>query len=254
MRLGGWLHIYLYISRAMGYSILKDQLTPLILLLLNIGRVRLGRHIVDILKDRNVFIFGGGGSLLRGVMEFRKWLDGRPRDGIRIVSCDVSTKILLSNNIPPDIVVSDLDGDPASLIKSSIDGAVMVIHGHGDNLYEVLKISRRLRSLVVSTQVIPIPPLVNYYGYTDGDRAILMAIRAGARRIFLIGMDFRGIIDPYKEHRPGDSHIKRWKLSMGKIILSMNRPRMPEIYIIDGGGLGDIYNVVSWSDLDRLIP
>ena len=44
--------------------------------------------------------------------------------------------------------------------------------------------------VIGTTQAEPFPGIYNYGGFTDGDRAVFLAIHFGARKIILKGFDF----------------------------------------------------------------
>jgi uncharacterized Rossmann fold enzyme len=48
-----------------------------------------------------------------------------------------------------------------------------------------------------TTQSIPEGKLYNFGGFTDGDRAIFLAVELGAEKIFLAGMDFGTMVTKY---------------------------------------------------------
>jgi len=66
-----------------------------------------------------------------------------------------------------------------------------VIHAHGDNGPAVEAWAPRFTGPVVgTTQAKPVGGLRNFGGFTDGDRAVLMAAHFGASKINLVGFDF----------------------------------------------------------------
>ncbi|MEM2818029.1 MAG: hypothetical protein QXN39_06050, partial [Archaeoglobaceae archaeon] len=48
----------------------------------------------------------------------------------------------------------------------------------------------RLKSFVATTQSKPFGRVYNFCGFTDGDRAVLIAKKFGAKKITLYGFDF----------------------------------------------------------------
>ena len=66
--------------------------------------------------------------------------------------------------------------------------------------------------------------MYNWGGFTDGDRAIMLAEIMAAQEIFLVGMDFGPIIGryskpPYLQERIADE-IKKKKLQFAQAIIS----------------------------------
>lgn len=251
MELGSWIKIYFYIARKMGYNILADQITPLITQAIYLYKTISPKVLYNLIRGKNAFVFGAGPSLQSGVHEFNRRIYHKYRDEIVLISADAATHILVENGIRPDIIVTDLDGDPNALITSSQHGAIMVTHAHGDNLYQTLRLTRHFNMIIISTQVIPIPPIINYGGYTDGDRAVLLANECDAKKIFLVGMDFYGDIDRFKKHRSVPENIKRLKLLIGKEIIKLFVDE-EKVFIVDGFELDKIYSI-SWDDVEELI-
>ncbi|MDG6221555.1 MAG: DUF115 domain-containing protein, partial [Candidatus Thermoplasmatota archaeon] len=108
-----------------------------------------------------------------------------------LIAADSALKTLVESDVFPGVVVTDLDGDEKLLLEASQRGAVMVVHAHGDNVQRLVELVPKLEGPVVGTcQVMPPPPLVNWGGYTDGDRAALMALENRAAKIVLAGFDF----------------------------------------------------------------
>ncbi|KAF5423700.1 MAG: hypothetical protein C5S45_00565, partial [Candidatus Methanocomedens sp.] len=88
--------------------------------------------------------------------------------------------VLMDMGIVPHIIVTDLDGDVKAEIKASQAGAVMVVHGHGDNIPIIMSIVPKLCNVVGSTQTVPLDNVHNFGGFTDGDRCVFLARELGA--------------------------------------------------------------------------
>ena len=112
--------------------------------------------------------------------------------GGTIMAADGATSTLLHTfGRVPDIIVTDLDGDIADLMSANAQGAVLIIHAHGDNMDALRKYVPRFSGLVMATtQVRPFGHLYNFGGFTDGDRAVILAKHLGAINIQLVGFDF----------------------------------------------------------------
>lgn len=107
------------------------------------------------------------------------------------ISAGSSTAQLIEKEIWPNIVVTDLDGDVPLQVEANRKGAVIVIHAHGDNIQSLKEwVPRFSMPLMGTTQVEPTEQLPNFGGFTDGDRAVFLAVHFGARRIFLEGFDY----------------------------------------------------------------
>jgi uncharacterized Rossmann fold enzyme len=92
--------------------------------------------------------------------------------------------------ITPNIHVTDMEEDIDLLIKLERSGCILVLHAHGDNIDRVKAVVPKLSRFVATTQVKPFDRVYNFFGFTDGDRAVLMAKRLGAKSIKLVGFDF----------------------------------------------------------------
>ncbi|ABO35334.1 protein of unknown function DUF115 [Methanococcus maripaludis C5] len=143
---------------------------------------------------KEVYVFGAGPSLKKHVLNLKENMN----QDITIIAADGATKALLEENIVPDIIVSDLDGDINSILKSNDLGSIVVAHAHGDNIDKLEKYIELLKNIVGSTQF---PKkfdfLINYGGFTDGDRCCFLAEEFGAKKIILCGMDFGIYVTKY---------------------------------------------------------
>lgn len=134
-----------------------------------------------------------------------------------VIAADGATSALIhvSGRIP-DVIVTDLDGDVSDQLVANVRGAIVVIHAHGDNI-EALKRYVPLFSgkVMGTTQVRPFGLLHNFGGFTDGDRAVLMARHFSATDIRLIGFNF-------EKPRPKEGReigTKRKKLSWARRLI-----------------------------------
>ncbi|MEE1133862.1 MAG: 6-hydroxymethylpterin diphosphokinase MptE-like protein, partial [Methanobrevibacter sp.] len=71
------------------------------------------------------------------------------------------------------------------------------IHAHGDNMDKIAKLTPFFTSVLGTTQSQPVGNLYNFGGFTDGDRAMFLAVALGAEEITLAGMDFGDIVTRY---------------------------------------------------------
>ncbi|MEM2203012.1 MAG: 6-hydroxymethylpterin diphosphokinase MptE-like protein [Sulfolobales archaeon] len=141
-------------------------------------------ELASIVKDKEVYVLGAGPSLLNKELRFREddvvfCADGAcsPVEGEAMV-----------------ISVTDLDGgiEPADRVYNM--GGYVVLHIHGDN-YRNIAINIDLirkwgKRILITVQTLPPCSSVTVIpGFTDGDRAYLLALSLEARRIITIGMD-----------------------------------------------------------------
>jgi uncharacterized Rossmann fold enzyme len=133
-----------------------------------------------------------------------------------IISADGATTSLLDIGVVPEIIVTDLDGDVEDEIESNFRGSIAAIHAHGDNMDSVRKYVPLFPGLITPTvQCRPFGNLYNFGGFTDGDRAVMLALHFGARRINLVGFDF----DNPREKDGRESREKVRKLLWAKKII-----------------------------------
>lgn len=136
-----------------------------------------------------------------------------------IIAADGATTKLRELGIVPEIVVTDLDGDVEDQLEANAKGAICVIHAHGDNIDAIREWTKRFNGKVAgSTQSMPFGPLHNYGGFTDGDRAALLAQHFHARAITLVGFDF----DRPKAKPGKDPRMKLRKLGWAERIIKEN--------------------------------
>ena len=139
-------------------------------------------------------VFGAGPSLKEHVKFLKENYD--LRDYV-LISADGATTALIGERISPDIVATDLDGNMDDILLANLRGANIAVHAHGDNLDAVIKYTPFFSNVIGTTQAQPVGNIYNFGGFTDGDRAIFLAVALGASEITLAGMDFGDIITRY---------------------------------------------------------
>ena len=194
-----WLEKYAEIANIMGYEIARDRkATKIFAEMLKAHRIEPPlNELRKLLSRRPAIVFGAGPSLdenLDGLLRVLPNLSER----FTLITADGATQALVERGRAPHIIVTDLDGDMGSLLGSAEGGSIIVVHAHGDNVERITRHMRDIisatRLIVGTTQVEPIPPLQNFGGFTDGDRAVFMASGYGASPIILVGMDFGKIV------------------------------------------------------------
>ena len=165
-------------------------------------------------KDR-VIVFGAGPSLKPNLAA----LKGVDLDEFTLIAADGATTALLEENIVPDIIVTDLDGRINDIMNANHQGALMVVHAHGNNQEQVEKYTPQLINVFGTTQSKPLSSVYNFGGFTDGDRCVFLAMALGAGEIILSGMDFGKMVTHYsrpdQQDGPADQ-IKQKKLKWAK--------------------------------------
>lgn len=218
MDLKGWLEEYGKICDELGIDSTKDVEAACAISALMKGRkqplVKLGRLI----KGRDAIVFGAGPSLEDGLANL-----GSPKKGQVMIAADGATSALLKFGLRPDVVVTDLDGDMDDIARADREGAIIVVHAHGDNMEKLRKWVPRLKNVVATTQAAPLKNVRDFFGFTDGDRAVFLATRFKAKGVMLIGFDFGKVVGGYsKPERPYNhraSQIKERKLAIAKRLI-----------------------------------
>ena len=215
MRFSEWFPYYQAIRQEFGFSTEQDQIAANILSKL-IKRKALGIKVLQRkIAGKTTLIVGAGDSLDSKIKYIKK-----NRTYVKIAA-NGATRILIENHITPDIVVTDLDGDSAVLKKAEKAGAIMVVHGHSDNIQALKTLVPKFRRVLGTTQVMPVESVFNFGGFTDGDRCVFMADELGAKEIILVGMEFGDRIGQSSKNIITDVELKRAKLKTGKRLLEM---------------------------------
>ena len=211
-----WFPYYQQIRSDFGFSTENDQKAAEML------SNMLKRKAIDVSKiknkiqGRNILVIGAGPSLEKNIGFIKK-----NKKYVKIVA-DGAVEILLNSKIKPDIVVSDLDGNPKYLMMAEKLGAIMVIHAHGDNVQNLEKYVPKFRKLIGSTQVMPTENVYNFGGFTDGDRSVFLAEEMRAKSITLVGMDLDSKPRKFSSKDQNlDIDVKIRKLKTAKSLLEM---------------------------------
>ncbi|MEX2751792.1 MAG: 6-hydroxymethylpterin diphosphokinase MptE-like protein [Candidatus Freyarchaeota archaeon] len=218
-----WNSWYHKIIKDFGYS--EDKDTEAALVLEKILGDQNPKEQLNLLKEKIhnkcVLVYGCGPSLERNIYEIK-------RIGLNKIctqiAADGATSALLRENIVPEIIVSDLDGRIEDLISANSKGSILVVHAHGDNIPALKSYVEKMPGVVVgTTQTKPLTRVFNFFGFTDGDRAIFLAYAFGAHTILLAGFDFGDKIGKYsKPEYKGETAMtptKRKKLEYAKELI-----------------------------------
>ena len=196
MDFGLWEKYYTEILDDFGFSRENDEKSAKLLdeILSVEGCLDLAQLAEIVGFSDKFIIFGAGPSLEKHISYL---MDNYDLKDYVLIASDGATTALINQKIAPDIVVSDLDGDIDDILLANIRGANIVIHAHGDNMDRIAKLTSFFNNVLGTTQSQPIGNLYNFGGFTDGDRAIFLAVALGASEIILAGMDFGDIITQY---------------------------------------------------------
>ena len=211
MTIDGWESKYREIIKDFGYSRKEDAQSCKLLdsLLQKNTEVK---KIRDLIENKPVFVIGAGPSLSSCISILKK------HKKITKIVADGATKAIIENNLKPDIVVTDLDGDIKSLKKAGRTNTVMIVHAHGDNA-EKIHLVKHFKNCIGTTQTKPKGNIHNFGGFTDGDRCVFLANHFKAKKIILLGMDFGTRIGKYSKTRVISRTTKIKKLRRGKKLL-----------------------------------
>lgn len=205
MDYAAWEPYYAKILADFGYSRPEDERAARVLAG-RLGGRRVGAEELDsILRDRQVTVAGNAARLERDLGAI---------SGV-VLAADEATSVLLSRGVRPDLIVTDLDGTVEDQVRANREGSIAVVHAHGDNIPAVERWAPRFEGpTVATTQAEPFDEVHNFGGFTDGDRAVLLAAHFGARSIRLAGFDFQS---PNEKDLPAD--VKRRKLDWAYILI-----------------------------------
>ncbi len=149
-----------------------------------------------------------------------------PLGGFKQWDCDVigapegGAWSLLSLGIRPHYVTGDLDIELKALDMLLNITRTALIHIHGDNIERVLMYRERIRSanVVYTSQIPTVTCTLPLGGFTDGDRAVVVAMLAGAREVKVAGYNFK---EPSYYHKSVAFHdeVKLAKLELASKII-----------------------------------
>lgn len=195
-----WKHYYFKIVSDFGCDPRKDFESSLILndFLKSRKKYKKFNELRHILKDKIVFIFGCGPSLPQQ-LELLKNSSLNLKNFI-FIAADGATTALMQDNILPTIIVTDLDGRIPDQIQANKEGAIVIIHAHGDNINQIYQYYSDFEGdLMGSTQNKPLSHTLNFGGFTDGDRCVFLATEFKASIVVLFGFDFGNVIGKFSK-------------------------------------------------------
>ncbi len=192
MELEEWMKIYSKILLDFGFNKEMDEKAAVIMHKLG-GKRLLDSSALDIIRGKDVAVVGGA------------------YEGEKIKEEFVITAGKAVNKIEflPNIHVTDMEEDDEILVNLEKRGCLLVLHAHGDNIHRIKSVVPKLRKFVATTQSVPFNKIYNFGGFTDGDRAAIIAKKFGAKKIGLYGFNFQF----------AENEVKLKKLKWAKIIL-----------------------------------
>jgi uncharacterized Rossmann fold enzyme len=174
----------------------------------------------DSVAGATVAVAGAGPSLVDEA--------GVAADADLVFAASSAAKTLRDAGVDVDLMVTDLDKTPATARDLTRERVPVAVHAHGDNVPVLKEWVPRLdgEHVVPTTQAEPRGPVVNYGGFTDGDRAAFLADAFSAANLRFPGWDF------------DDSSVgaeKRKKLSWAERLLEwLERRRDEQFDVLDG--------------------
>jgi uncharacterized Rossmann fold enzyme len=177
-----WEPAYDAIREAFGYDREADVRSRDSLHELVAGRSPLG--LESLALPGTVAVCGAGPSL-RDELDVARGADA-------VVAASSAAETCLDTGVTVDCMVTDLDGAPDTAGRVAAGGTPVAVHAHGDNVEAIRRHLPELpvRSVLPTTQAAPRRPVGNHGGFTDGDRAALLADAVGADRLLFPGWDF----------------------------------------------------------------
>ena len=195
-----------------------------------------------LISAKPVFIIGAGPSITKSLSILKKYRK------ITKIAADSAVQFLVENKIYPEIVVTDLDGDKKSLLKTA-QKSIMVTHAHGDNM-EKIHMVENFPKCIGTTQSKPFGQIWNFGGFTDGDRAVFLANYFGAKKIILLGMDFGDKIGKYSKTKKSERSVKLKKLKEAESLLSWLSTKNSKIF--STSAIKGITKI-TYNDIDNII-
>ena len=223
MRWDDWCPKYLDIVKRLNLDSAADKEATALLteLLESIDPRPLLNQLSETIIGRDVILCGAGPSLKK---HLRSFIGSNGHKDSVIVAADGAVSVILELGLHCDIVVTDLDGTVEHLMKAKNNGAILIVHAHGDNIERVKKVVPDLGEVLGSTQVKPTDRAFLWGGFTDGDRACHLVCEYSPRRVVLAGMDFGTTVGKWskpghKSHFPA-SERKKIKLEIAKELIT----------------------------------
>jgi uncharacterized Rossmann fold enzyme len=152
----------------------------------------------------------------------------RARSADAVFAAATSATRLLATGVDVDCMVTDMDEPPATARSLTERGVPVVAHAHGDNLPAVRwdVPSFVTDHVLATTQAAPVGHVLNFGGFTDGDRAAFLADTLGADELVFVGFDFDD---------PAVNPIKARKLVWAQRLLHwLERRRGQRFDVLDG--------------------
>lgn len=216
MNFAAWEPMYETILADFGFSRRDDERARDVLAALveRFDESRLGG-----IEGATVAVAGAGPSLAGEI--------GCAGEADYVIAASTAADVLLDAGIEPDLLTTDLDKNPET-VRDLSRRLPVVAHAHGDNIPSIETWIPRFKSenVIPTTQAAPHGPVVNFGGFTDGDRGAFLADQFGASRLLFLGWDFED---------PSVGAMKARKLRWAERLLHWLETRRNERFsVLDG--------------------
>lgn len=150
-----------------------------------------------------------------------------------VFAASTAADVLLDAGVDVDLMVTDLDKNPETAVSLTHEGTPVAAHAHGDNVPAVREWVPQFdrEHVLATTQAAPVGPVVDYGGFTDGDRAAFLADEFGAAELVFVGWDFD---DPQVDE------MKAKKLQWAERLLGWLEVRRGEEFSVLDGRRDDV--------------
>jgi 2-amino-4-hydroxy-6-hydroxymethyldihydropteridine diphosphokinase len=225
-----WAPFYHRIAADFGFSWEREELAARVLenLLRPESRLRTPERLGHALSGRTAIVVG----LAPGAPPPPLHSLGAQTPSPALIAADGATERCLAAGLVPDLIVTDLDGPVAAEITANARGALVLVHAHGDNRDAVRRWVPEFPGAVGGSWAgPPRGGLVDYGGFTDGDRAAFLAAALGAREVLLSGFDFERL----EPSEPSPTRKLR-KLAWARSLLSLLAAEPPPITLLGPDG------------------
>jgi len=217
LELKDWWPWYRRIVETFGYDQEDDQAAADLLSKLLAGKAADPSQLKKKVANHAVLVFGAGPSLEEDLRQAMR--EGFLKRFTTFVADGATTALLHVAKTVPDVIVTDLDGIISDIISAQRQGSMLVVHAHGDNIEQLQRYVPELPCAFGSTQVEPRPNVYNFLGFTDGDRAVFLAVAMEAKMIVLAGMDFGLAVGKYSKSKVKSLAVKQKKLKISRELL-----------------------------------
>jgi len=254
MNISQWQHWYNRIIEELNYDPIEDRRAAKILShLLQDKQIPL-EELKRRIEGRPTIIFGAGPSLETDIERIAH--NTRLLETCSLITADGATTGLITiSRKNPDIVVTDLDGKIEDILAANNQGAIIVVHAHGDNIPLLQRYVGQLSKVLGTTQVEPCGGLRNFGGFTDGDRAVFLAEALGGSPLALVGMDLGEVTGRFSKMSVSSPKAKSVKLRFCKELLEWLASNVKiDLYNLTAGG-DEIegYGRVSPEEFEKII-